>query len=91
MIRDGLPLLMRERIIEAVLTAQRIAGEPVTAQQARATRSEPIMRSARSFSDAARAIVRAGPDPRGRVLRRAGRDRAGVVRWWVEEPHATGA
>ena len=87
-VREGLPLLMRERIIEAVLAAQRITGEPVTAQQARATRAEPIMRSARSFSDAARAIARQGPDPGGRVLRRVGRDRTGVVLWWVEEPHA---
>ena len=82
-IRDGV-LVMRGRVIGAVLAAQRILGEPVTAQQARATRVEPIMRSARSFSDAARAIARSGPDELGRVLRRVGRDRAGCVRWWVE-------
>jgi hypothetical protein len=90
-IRDGLPLVMRGRVIEAVLAAQRIAGEPVTAQQARATHREPIMRSARSFSDAARAIARTGPDELGRVLRRVGRDRAGFVRWWVEVPHGNPA
>lgn len=90
MIRDALPVLMRDRIIDAVLAAQRVCGEPVTARQARAMRSEPIMRSARSFSDAARAIAGAGPDPRGRVLCRVGRNRAGVVRWWVEETHAAG-
>lgn len=79
---------MRPRIIDAVLEAQRISGEPVTAQQARATKPEPIMRSARSFSDAARAIATMGPDERGRVLQRVGLNRAGVVRWWVEERRA---
>lgn len=90
-IQDALPLLMRDRIIESVLAAQRIAGEPVTAQEARATRPEPIMRSARSFSDAAKAVARMGPDAQGRVLRCAGPNRKRLVRWWVEETtHAPG-
>lgn len=86
--RDAMPLLMRARIIEAVLAAQRSAGEPVTAAEARLARSEPVMRNARSFSEVAKAIAELGPDERGRVLRCAGFDRNKFALWWVEEaPH----
>jgi hypothetical protein len=74
--------------MESVLAAQRISGEPVTARQARSARAEPVMRSARSFSDVAKAIARLGPDEQGRVLRCAGTDRKRFVLWWVEETHA---
>lgn len=86
LIRDALPSLMRARIIDAVLKAQRIEGEPVTARQARAVEHEPLMQSPRSFSDAANAIARMGPDESGRVLHRVAMNRKRIIRWWVEEP-----
>jgi hypothetical protein len=88
LIRGALPLLMRERIIEAVLRAQHALGEPVTSEQARMASPEPIMRSARSFSDTARAVARLGADEQGRVLHRVGGHRQRFVRWWVEERSA---
>lgn len=83
--RDAMPLLMRARIIGAVLTAQRAAGAPVTAREARSAKAEPVMRNARSFSEVAKAIARLGPDEQGRVLRCAGFDRQHFALWWVEE------
>jgi hypothetical protein len=82
-IRDALPLLMREQVIDAVLAAQAIAGAPVTAQEARAATSGPVMRNAKSFSECARRIAELGADEQGRTLRCAGRDRLNVLLWWV--------
>jgi len=81
-IQGALPLLMRDRLIDAVLKAQAITGSPVTAQEARAT-SEPVMRNARTFSECARRIAQLGADSRGRTLHCAGRDRLNVLLWWV--------
>ena len=82
-IRDALPLLMRTRVIDAVLAAQRLALEPVTSAQARA--AKPVLGHARAFTEAARVIAQLGPDERGRRLCAAGVDRKGFARWWVEE------
>lgn len=89
--RDAIALLMRARVIDAVLTAQRIAGEPVTAREARSVRPEPVMRNARSFTELAKAIAQLGPDEQGRVLRCAGLDRQRFALWWVEESHGASA
>lgn len=76
---------MRERVLEAVLVAQSAQGGPVTAQQARAVRTEPVMPHARAFTEVAWQITRLGPDEYGRVLCAAGKDRKGLTLWWVEE------
>jgi hypothetical protein len=84
-IANALPLLMRERVLEAVLAAQALHGGPVTAQQARAIRAQPVMSHARAFTEVAWQITRLGPDEYGRVLCAAGKDRKGLALWWVEE------
>lgn len=83
LIEDALPLLMRARILDAVVAAQAVAGQPVTSHEARAAR--PVTRHARAFTTLAWSISRLGPDERGRVLCSAGRDRKGFALWWVEE------
>jgi hypothetical protein len=83
LVNDALPLLMRKRVIDAVLAAQAGALGPVTSAEAR--RAKPVLRNARSFSDCARRIAQMGPDEHGRALHRAGRDRNGFALWWVEE------
>jgi hypothetical protein len=88
LICDLLPTLMRSRVLDAVLAAQAIAEGPVTSREARAAR--PVLRHARAFTEAARAVALLGPDERGRVLRSAGPDRQRFARWWVEERHAPG-
>jgi len=85
-IRVALPLLMRARVTDAVLSAQLIAGGPVTSQQARAATAHPVMPHARAFTELARAITRLGPDERGRELHAVAPDRKGIARWWVREP-----
>jgi hypothetical protein len=82
-IAAALPLLMRARVLDAVLAAQAVLSEPVTSAQARAAR--PVMRHARAFTELARAIARLGPDERGRVLCPVLPDRKGFARWWVQE------
>lgn len=82
-INDALPLLMRERVLDAVLAAQSKVGGPVTSQQARAARRAPVLSGPRKFTDVAAQIARLGPDERGRVLHAVGADRKGVARWWV--------
>lgn len=82
-IRDALPLLLRSRVIDAVLGAQRLALGPVTSAQARA--AQPLLSHARAFTAVALAIARLGPDERGRRLCAAGVDRKGFALWWVEE------
>jgi hypothetical protein len=86
LIRDALPALMRQRVLEAVLAAQALAAGPVTSREARASR--PVLRHARAFTGLARAIARMGPDERGRTLHAAGKDRKGCALWWVHGPEA---
>jgi hypothetical protein len=83
LVRDALPLLMRAQVIDAVLAAQIQAGAPVTAQEARLVAREPVMRSAKSFSECARRIAQLGADEQGRSLHCTGRDRLNVLLWWV--------
>jgi len=83
MIRDALPLLLRGRVVDAVLAAQTALGAPVTAREARDALL--VMRTPRSFTDVAQAIARLGPDDRGRELCSAGTDRNGFALWWVRE------
>lgn len=83
LIVDALPLLMRGPVLDAVVAAQAIAGQPVTSHEARTAR--PVTRHARAFTGLCWSISRLGPDERGRVLRSAGRDRKGFALWWVEE------
>lgn len=83
-IRQARPLLLRSRVIDAVLAAQRLALEPVTAAEARA--ALPVLRHARAFTEVARVISQLGPDERGRRLCAAGVDRKGFALWWVEGP-----
>jgi len=82
-IRDALPLLVRRRVIDAVLAAQELELGPVTSAQARAMK--PVLAHARAFTEVARVVARLGPDERGRVLCAAGIDRKGFARWWVQE------
>lgn len=91
MICDAMPLLLRSRVLDAVLAAQTHAGAPVTSQQARAASPTRVLGHARAFTEVAAAIARLGPDAGGRVLVAAGTDRKGVARWWVEEQRAAGA
>ena len=88
LIRDALPLLMRDRVIGAVLAAQAVLGAPVTAREARQARL--VMRHARAFTEVAQAIARLGPDDRGRELCFAGTDRNGFALWWVKEQEPRG-
>jgi len=81
-IRDAMPLLLRRRVIDAVLAAQRLALGPVTSAQARA--AQPVLGHARAFTEVASAVARLGPDELGRRLCPAGTDRKGFARWWVE-------
>jgi len=87
-IANALPLLMRERVLEAVLAAQALHGGPVTAQQARTGRAERLMPHARALTEVAWQISRLGPDELGRSLHSAGKDRKGLALWWVEERRA---
>jgi hypothetical protein len=87
-ITAALPLLMRARVLDAVLAAQALALEPVTSAQARA--ASPLMRHARAFTELARAVSRLGPDERGRVLHPVPPDRKGFARWWVAEQGQSG-
>lgn len=88
LIRNALPVIMRQRVIDAVIRAQAIAGGPVTSQQARAAKASagPVLGHSRAFTQAAAAITRMGPDELGRLLHAVGRDRKGCARWWVEVP-----
>lgn len=83
LIRDALPLLLRDRVVDAVLAAQTQLGSPVTAREARDALL--VMRHARAFTEVAQAIARLGPDDRGRELCFAGTDRNGFALWWVKE------
>lgn len=85
-IRDSRPLLLRQRIIEAVLKAQRQEGGPVSSQRVRASSAEPLLRHARALTELAWQISRLGPDELGRRLHAAGTDRKGAALWWVQEP-----
>jgi hypothetical protein len=85
-IEVALPLLMRERVIDAVIEAQTQHGEPVTAQEVRASQPQPLMRHTRALTEVAQDIAAIGPDERGRRLLCAGKDRNGLLLWWVTAP-----
>jgi hypothetical protein len=85
-IRDSRPLLLRRRIIDAVLQAQRQQAGPVTSQEVRASAREPLLRHARALTELAWQVSRLGPDELGRRLHAAGTDRKGLALWWVQEP-----
>jgi hypothetical protein len=83
LIRDALPLLLRDRVVDAVLAAQTALGAPVTSREARDALL--VMRTPRAFTEVAQAISKLGPDERGRELCFAGTDRNGFALWWVKE------
>jgi hypothetical protein len=85
-IEVALPVLMRERVIDAVLATQTMHGEPVTAQEGRSSQPEPLMRHTRALTEVAQDIAALGPDERGRRLLSAGKDRNGLLLWWVQLP-----
>lgn len=82
----ALPLLMRERVIEAILRVQTQYGEPVTAQEVRDAQEQPLMRHTRALTEIAHKISALGPDEQGRRLQCAGKKRTGILLWWVVEP-----
>lgn len=86
-IDDALPLLLRARVLDAVLAAQTEAAGPVTSQEARGAAGRPLLRHARAFTELAWRVTRLGPDERGRLLHGAGTSRKGLALWWVEERH----
>lgn len=85
-IEDALPLLLRRRVIDAVLEAQDKVGAPVTSQEARSATRRPLLRHVRAFTELCWRVCRLGPDERGRSLHAAGKDRKGLALWWVQEP-----
>ena len=87
-IERALPLLMRARVIDAVLETQIRLGSPVTAQEVRAGQRTPLMRHSRALTEVAHQIAELGADERGRRLHLAGKDRTGVLLWWVEQRQA---
>lgn len=85
-IENALPLLFRERVIDAVLRTQSAFGGPVTANEVRAAQPAPLLRHSRALTELCHQIVELGPDEKGRALYRAGKDRTGLLLWWVEAP-----
>lgn len=80
-----MPLLLRSRVIDAVLKTQTAFGEPVTAQEIRAAQATPLMRHTRALTEICHDISQLGPDEQGRTLHCAGRNRERLLVWWVQE------
>lgn len=83
-----MPLLLRARVIDAVLKTQTAYGSPVTAQEVRAAQPTPLMRHTRALTELCHDITQLGPDEQGRTLHCAGRNRERLLLWWVQEPPA---
>lgn len=81
-----MPLLLRARVIDAVLKTQTAYGSPVTAQEVRAAQPTPLMRHTRALTELCHDITQLGPDEQGRSLHCAGRNRERLLLWWVQEP-----
>lgn len=87
-IEQAMPLLLRDRVIDAVLRTQNAFGSPVTAQEVRAAQAQPLMRHTRALTEICHAIAALGIDDQGRTLHCAGKNRVGLLLWWVKEKPA---
>lgn len=84
-IEQAMPLLLRARVIDAVLKTQTAYGSPVTAQEIRSAQDTPLMRHTRQLTEICHDISQLGPDEQGRTLHCAGRNRDRLLVWWVQE------
>lgn len=87
-IEQAMPLLLRDRVIDAVLRTQNAFGSPVTAQEVRAAQATPLMRHTRALTEICHQIAALGFDDQGRTLCCAGKSRIGLLLWWVQETPA---
>jgi hypothetical protein len=85
-IENAMPLLLRDRVIEAVLKTQNHFGSPVTAQEVRDHQAAPLLRHSRALTELCHQIVALGSDEDGRSLHCAGKNRERLLIWWVQEP-----